>query len=223
MRDPLEFLEAASFLVVGAALVPFLLGLAIPYAVLRLRPGQAQDPDPQVGLKAILHYGFSLAILMIVGAISFLVSDALRDRKADILPPAGLQRPPAQNPAPAPRDFTRPQRVAVALIVAGFAIGLLHLILLLGFTNDRARPEARRVFVGCRLAVHSLVIFFFFTALLIEMFDVDTKMETIKVFLGVLIVWGPSWAVHLVLLRLYRFANYRPRPVRLSVDDLTDE
>jgi hypothetical protein len=225
VRDLLELLGALSILVVLVALVPFLLGLAIPYAILRLRPGQERDVDPQVGMKAVLHYAFSLSLLMIIGGISYLVVDALSDQQMGILPAQPPQFNPRGFPPAAPvhdREFTRPQRIAVALIVSGFALGALHLVLLLGFTNDRARPETRRVFVGCRLAVHSFVLLYFFTALVVELFD-EAKWETIKVFLGVLIVWGPSWAIHLLLLRLYRFANYRPRPVRLSMDETTDE
>src|SRR5262249_25160885 len=73
----------------------------------------------------------------------------------------------------------------------------------LGFTNDRRFPATRRVFVGWRLAIHSLVVLIAFTALVGQLFQKDPKWEDMKPFFGTLLVWVPSWLIHLLLLRFY--------------------
>lgn len=193
---------AAVFSGVLILLLPILLlGLAIPYAVLRIRDSRSDDPDPQVGLKSALHFIYSLSILLIVTGITVLVVDALQEKNKQPVGRPGFGQPqPAAKP---PTEFNTQQRTACALIVSGFAIGLLHLLLILGFTNDRRRPEVRRVFVGWRMAIHAVMVLATFTLLVIQVFQKEVQWESIKPTLGTLVVWGVSWVIHLVVLYIY--------------------
>ncbi len=184
-----------------------LLGLAIPYAVLYLRDGRNEDHDPEIGLKSALYFMFSLSILLILSGLTILVVDFLMGDKK--LAPAGKPL----------TEFSETQRNAAALMVSGFAIGLFHLVVILGFTNDRRYPAARRVFVGWRLAIHSLVVLVAFTALVMQLFQVDVGWEDMKMLFGVLLVWGPSWLIHLLLMRMYGSVAAAPRLRRPTLED----
>src|SRR5262247_3661522 len=89
-----------------------LLGLAIPYAVLRARDSREQ-PDSQLGLKAGLHYFLSVGILQFLTGLSIIALDLItRDdrvgRRAD----------------------DEATRVGIAVAAVGAAFAFLHLILL---------------------------------------------------------------------------------------------
>src|SRR5262249_49606347 len=116
------------------------------------------------------------------------------------------------------------QRNGFALIVSGFAFGLFHLFVILGFTNDRRFPAARRIFVGCRLAVHALVMLTAFTILVVQVFQPSFSFRDLRPILGVLMVWGPSWIIHIVLLRVYRSSRVSTRRrIEAAVGRLEDE
>jgi hypothetical protein len=187
---PSHFFESflAALAMVGA---PFaLLGLALAYAVLHLRDSRNEEHDPEIGIKSALYFLFSLSILLILTGLTFIVVDLLREDKST-------------STSKTLSDFNEMQRNGFALIVAGFALGLFHLVFILGFTNDRRFPAVKRVFVGWRLAIHSLVVLVTFTILVIQMFQKSIDFESVKQTFGVLLVWGPSWLIHLILLRFY--------------------
>ena len=184
-----------------------LLGLAIPYVVLYLRDGRNEEHDSEIGLKSALYFLFSLSILLILSGLTILVVDFLMDEK---------------GPFPAAKrlnDFSEAQRNAGGMMVAGFALGLFHLVVILGFTNDRRYPAARRVFVGWRLAIHSLVVLVAFTALVMQVFQRDVRWEDLKMLFGILLVWGPSWLIHLLLMRVYGSAARAPALRRPTLED----
>jgi hypothetical protein len=179
-----------------------LFGLAIPYLVLSLRDGQNEERDPEIGLKSALYFMFSLSVLLVLGGLTAVVVDALDERSA--------------------YDLSEAQRNGFAMIISGIAFGLFHLFVIMGFTNDRRFPAARRVFVGCRLAVCGLVFGTTFTILVVQVFQASLSFRELRPTLGVLMVWGPAWIVHLVLLRIYRSnspSRFRRRVDEPRVDD----
>lgn len=199
-----DVLRGLQFASLSFTLVLFLFfalpGLAVAYAVLKLQDARAEQHDPEIGIKAALYFIYSLSILVILTGINVLVVDALQDR-------------PNLGPNRNVEGLTEGQRVGCGLIVAGLALGLLHLILIKAATNDSRWPATRRVFVGWRFAIHGLIVLATFTALVILLFQRDVRWETIKDFLATLVVWGPSWLIHLVLLRTY--SNQRVTPGQL--------
>jgi hypothetical protein len=186
-----------------------LLALAFPYAVLRLRDGRDGPPDPQLGFKAAQHFFFSLGIFLALTGVTIIVVDLIID----------LGTPPRPGPQPGFQPFGGPQRprddfpnsaqrTGAAMILSGGMFGVIHLVLLLVLTSGPVSSPARRTFLGCRAAVHGLVVMFTLTALLIVFFQrSDGPAEfvlarTRNALIGVLLVWAPSWVVHFSLLRL---------------------
>ncbi len=193
---------------------------AIPYLVLRLRDSRNDRQDPQLGLKAALYFLFSVGILLFLYGLTTLVVDLLVDKA--FFQPRVLPRVPG---APArPKGLTQTQRIALALMVSGVAVSLLHLGLVKLITDDRP-PPARRMFVGWRLVIHSIVVVGAFTTLMVLLlWKVDQAnpgpnsekgiIELRKMMFGVLLVWIPSWVLHLVLLWFYSKPLFAPvRPV----------
>ena len=189
---PESFAFLSGFMIALALLPVALLGLAIPYAVLYVKDRRNEDHDSEIGLKSALYFMLSLSILLILTGLTILVVDFLLEDKR------------AQVPTPRPSgEFSPVQRNAFALMVSGFAIGLFHLVVILGFTNDRRYPATRRVFVGWRLAICSLVVLIAFTVLVVQVFQKDVRWDDLKPVFGTLLVWGPAWLIHLLLMRLY--------------------
>jgi hypothetical protein len=198
------------FVLYGFLLLPvLLLALAIPYAVLRLRD-RAEQPDPYLGLKAALYYFFSVAVLLALSGATCIAVDYLVENKLAAPAPfaqpgvAAVPRPAMGKPPPA--EFPNAaQRTGGALIVAGVAFALLHWFMLKVMTNDRSGLATRRLFAGWRLAIHGLVVMFAATALLVLLLqkDFSTDMDTMHTLGGVLLVWVPSWVIHLALVRHY--------------------
>jgi hypothetical protein len=91
------------------ALAPFaLLGLAIPYAVLKSRDARAEEHDPEIGLKSALYFIFSLAILIVLTGLTVLVVDALMESEDTSRNTPVFGQPPPPKPA---KEFTEAQRV----------------------------------------------------------------------------------------------------------------
>lgn len=186
----------------AGVLFPFLLlALAIPYAVLKLRRQRDEENDPQVGLKAALHYFFSVSVILFLSGFNILAVEWVREKKPPPAPVVGRQ---PKRPLAASITGENPtQRLGTALTFSGLTFGLAHLALIVLATNDRRWPAARRLFTGWRLAIHGLVILFVFTGLMITLFVEDLEMETLKSYLATLAVWMPAWAVDFTLLRLH--------------------
>jgi hypothetical protein len=159
-----------------------------------MREGKTGDADPQIGVKTALHYFCSAGILMVLMGLTIVFVDLFtrEDRAMQFGPPGVGQRMRAV-------DDSEAIRTGVAIMVTGFAFAVLHGLLLTG-TNDRKYPAARRAFTGTRLAIHGLVVLFCLTMLIVLLVQPRFEFGTIKPFLAALLVWGPSWVVHLVLL-----------------------
>jgi hypothetical protein len=191
-----------AYLVLFLAAVPLvLLSLAFPYAVLRLRDAHSKEPDPHLGFKAAQGYFFSLAVLLVLTGLTLIA--------VDVLLPLGV-------PGSARPEFPSPcQRTGAALIVAGGLFTLIHGLLGLTLRDPQGPSPVRRVFLGCRFAVHGVVLMVTLTALLVMLFqrrdglhESGAVTQARNFFLGVLLVWGPSWLVHLILFRLASVPPY---------------
>ncbi|MBI1917270.1 MAG: hypothetical protein HYS12_21430 [Planctomycetes bacterium] len=186
---------------VSWVVLPFLLlGLAIPYAVLRARDSREQ-PDSQLGLKAALHYFLSVGILQFLTGLSFICwyLITIEDRVA--------RQGNDENTL----------RTGAALAAVGAAFAFLHLILLVGTDDDR-KPIVRRTFTGWRFAIHGLVVLFSVTAWLVTIIQKDAHWKDVKPYFAIFLVWFPSWMIHVFLL-WKRAIGYRPDRVRSISDE----
>jgi hypothetical protein len=202
MVMPVEELRFMSMIgsaaVIGLLGLPFvLLSFAIPYALLRMQDARYDDHDPQIGLKAVLYFTFSLGVLIFLTGVNVLVYDLIREHSN-----MGFGRGAA--------GWRPEQRNGTALVVVGLAVCLGHLVLILAYTNDLSRPGTRRMFIGYRLAILAVTNLAAFTALIVTLFQENVKFEDLKFPLSVLAVWGVAWLVHLLLLR---FAARAGKPV----------
>jgi len=193
---------AAMVVIWVVALITTLLSFAIPYAILRIRDVRSERPDPQMGLKAAMYFFFSIGIMLFLNGLTVLVWDLLV-----IQPKRPLLFPQMKGLDPI-------QRIAIAGMVSGLIFALLYLGLVKGMTNDR-NPAARRMFAGWRMAFHGLVVIVVVTVLLAIYFQEDfggeRTLDTRKGLWGVLLVWGPSWILHVVLVWFYSQPLYEPR------------
>jgi hypothetical protein len=176
------------------AIPVLLLSLAVPYAILRMRENRNRTPDPQLGFKVAMHYFFSVAILLILFGLTAVVVEMMA-RGGD----------PRFDPDPEPFP-TEAQRAGFGMILSGVVFAAIHFFCLLTTATNPFTSPVRRTFLGCRLAVHGLIVMIAVTALLIGFFLRDGGgqggEQLRRGIFGVLMVWTPSWMVHLVLLRL---------------------
>jgi hypothetical protein len=170
-------------------LLPALLALAIPYAILALRDSRSEVRDPQVGWKALLYFMFSVSILIALYALTALLIARLQAAQA--------ARRSLQLIAWSPQE-----RTALAMLTSAILVGVVHLFLILCYSNTRRFPAARRIFLGCRSAVHALVVLAAFMLLVLEFYQPALDLEALKGPVCVLLVWMPSWLCHLILLRV---------------------
>jgi hypothetical protein len=102
---------------------------------------------------------------------------------------------------------------------AAGVVGVAHLFLVLFASNSGRFPAARRVFIGWRLAVHSLVVLTAFTMLTVQLFEPDVNVKSLRPTVSMLLVWVPSWVCHLILLRYARGTSPQPQAaMALPVD-----
>jgi uncharacterized membrane protein len=191
--DALESMYFGYALAWAVVAIPvLLLSLAVPYAILRLRDNRSRTPDPQLGFKVAMHYFFSVAILLILFGLTAVVVDLVASDGDPRFDP---------NPEPFPTEV---QRAGFGMILSGAVFAVIHFFCLLTTATNPFTSPVRRTFLGCRLAVHGLIVMTAVTALLIGFFlrDSGGGNHLRRVIFGVLMVWTPSWMVHLVLLRL---------------------
>jgi hypothetical protein len=208
---------------------PLLLSLAVVYGLLRSRDARSPAPDPHLGIKTVYYFAFSLSVLLALTGVTFIVSDAIEESdlfgapsRPDVDPmfgPVGPRR--FGDGMRGSSDWRTAQRLGSALIVAGLAVGLLHAVLILTTTNDLRRPGVRRVFIGYRLAIHGVVNLTAFTMLMMQLFQKeDFSRDVMSPVLAVLLIWGPSWIVHLVLLNFAaRGGAEAPRVPSVAFED----
>ena len=92
-----------------------LMGLAIPYAVLRLRDAKG-EPEAQAGFKAALYFFFSMSVMLILTGLTIIVVDLVMTTDFGLGPPRNrfAGREPFPNEA---------QRTAFGFLISG---GLLR-------------------------------------------------------------------------------------------------
>src|SRR5262249_37244416 len=142
------------------ALLPLLLGLAIPYAVLPYRDSRSVERDPQLGLKPPLYFSSSVSVLLFLSRFTLLSVAALLELQLFGTGGGGggvFGRPRG--------GFTPLQRIGSAFMFAGFSFGLVQFVLIHMATNNRKWPLVRRVFGGWRMAVAGMVVLTMFTVL----------------------------------------------------------
>src|SRR4051794_33367841 len=109
--NPFELAGVAGGLMV-LSLSPFvLLGLAIPYAILKLKDARGIEHDPQIGLKAVLHFVWSLCILLFLTGLTTLVIDLITEKASP--PPTPFGRVAVIQPS---SGFNDTRRTATALM-----------------------------------------------------------------------------------------------------------
>jgi hypothetical protein len=224
LRDLVALGQALALGVFFAPIV--LLALAIPYAVLRVQDSTRPEHDPQLGLKTALYFMYSLSILMILIGLTIYaidlglnrfgaVNEELKVREAPQGAPQGkrlvLEKAARKDLGTYLTELSPVKRTSYALIVAGLVFFFFHLVVIVGWTNQRRWPEARRVFVGWRFAIHSLVVFSDVTVVIWYLFQKDPERDWLVRMFAILAVWLPSWILHLILLRLYRGIGSKPK------------
>jgi hypothetical protein len=211
-----------------------LLALALPYVVLRLSDARRRYPDPQLGFRAAQYFFFSLGVLLALSGLSTIVVDLVQQaleppQRGGVVFPVpfgGQNRPPRSE---FPNDA---QRSGAAMILSGLLFAGVHFALVLLLARERRRPSpTRRMFLGCRFAVHGTVVLIAMTGLLIVVFQRSdpgrdfAMIEMRNFFIGVLFVWLPSWGVHFVLMRLASVSpsSYRDRFADEEDDEEAEE
>jgi hypothetical protein len=176
------FWEPLAYGLVGVVL---LASLPLGYwAILRHPEGQGST-DVQLGLKVVLHYAFSLSLLMALTGAAMVVGDWLQ---------------------PEGQWWSETQRTGVALVLVGGGFAGIYWSVLRFGTNDPLLPLAGRFFTGWRLALHCLVLLVSSAWLLVLLLQVPPRDYAQRVALstrqhylyGVVLVWGLSWLLHLL-------------------------
>lgn len=185
----------------GLALLPVaLLALAVPYTIIRLR-GETR-PDSQLGAKVAFQFFFSSSIMIGLTGLTILAVDwMLREGSAPPPTEIGFERLTLESWTAA--GFNTAQRIGFAFILSGLAGAAIH-ALLLHATTVIHRHRIRRTFIGWRFAIHGVIAMFALTALLVILlqpkpFEQPT-VSAVRAVTAVLLVWGGSWVVHLILL-----------------------
>jgi heme/copper-type cytochrome/quinol oxidase subunit 2 len=181
-----------------------LVSLALGYVTLRQRDDRGTAHDPQLGLKVALHYFVSVCVLMVVAGAALAVGDLLQVN---------------------PELWSATQRTATALVVVGLVFATVHLLMLRHGTNNAQYPAAGRFFTGWRFAIHGFVVIGASAWLLALLLQMDPRAPDARdltaarerFLYGVLLIWGPSWLIHLGL--LWRYAAKLPSGVSWDAKD----
>ena len=179
----------------------FLLGLAFPYAILRVRDAQMEQRDNQVGIKAGLYYFLSISVYLILSGLTVIVIDLTKEEK-----PAGPQEQMLARMMQA--DDFEALRFGTGLVISGTIFLAAHFALIRFMTNDARFPATRHVYNGWRFAISGLVVMFSLTALIVIMLQKDDLAELKRSALSTLVVWCPAWLIDLSLLNSRRKLPY---------------
>jgi hypothetical protein len=194
-------LGIAAVMLIGVSLMPvILLALAVPYAVVRLKA--EAPPDSQLGVKVVVHFFFSAAILLMIAgvtmfAVDWMARDSLPNEDTDnVLGRTTLASITAKS-------LNMTQRIGLGMILGG-AIGAGVHALILFFCSDLHRQRIRRTFIGWRFAIHGVVLMFTVTLMIILFLQPEPLRPPVALPLRVVtathLVWGSSWLLHLALL-----------------------
>jgi hypothetical protein len=195
--------------------LPLLLGLAIPYAILHYRDGRSAERDPQIGLKAALYFFLSVSVFIFLLGASILVVETLNEMQ--LFGPVGgggFRGGPKAG-------FNVMKRSAAGFMFTGFTFGLVQFVIIHMMTNNRKFPLVRRVFGGWRLAVSGMVVLTWFAILVQMLFQENVQFDEAQDAFAVLFVWTPAWLIDLILLRTrsqqeYPLEDDEPIPERFG-------
>jgi len=206
-----------------AVLLGTLLVAGVAYVVLRYRDAHNPVKDAHIGIKTVLHCFLSSSVfLMLIGGSTVLNDVMTKKLREELTRPVLAEKPKDKQQE---EFLTDNVRRGLATATTGGMFALLTFIILLMGTNDLRWPMVRRVFVGYRFAIHFVMVIML-TSRLVELSfmreitqaaggrDADTlKKERELQFLdniSYLAVWGASWLLHLILIRLYSAQSVVP-------------
>lgn len=217
-------------------IIPLVLaGLAVAYVGLRIRDTRAEQPDPELGVKAAFHALLNAGVLLALTGASIaaidIVGEAIEGRQPKNAPVVNVPGgPPRVNPPPRQQPeelFDRvSQRVAWPLIVSGALFALVALLLVKVATNDSRYPAARRAFAGLRLVVGGLNVFVAVTLMIEMLFQKEMpNLRPFAVGIGLLAVWMPTAAVSLFQMKMGARHGYYvpPKPKKTREWDADEE
>jgi hypothetical protein len=221
---------ASAFVTIGLLPLSFL-ALAVAYIGLRIRDAREEHSDPELGLKAGLYFFMNVGILLALSGVTIAVSDLLGEAMAGPKPlpnqpnPGAFGRPGFNQPPPQNDPFldSVSQRIAWPLVISGVLAALLSLLAIYMVTNHHRFPAVKRTFAGWRMAVAG-VSALTGLVLLTQLFFQKNQdnLRSYGVALGVLIVWLPTLAIQVSLMKSYSKAAYyvppKPKQVRLGRD-----
>jgi len=177
-----------------------LLGLAVPYLVIRLKA--ESPPDPQLGAKIVFQFFFSAAMLVALAGTTMFAVDWLT---RDYIPNEETGNPLGRSTfeSLSAKGFNVTQRIGLGMILSGGAVAALH-ALLIHSTTLTHRQRIRRTFIGWRFAIHGVIVLFGLTLLLTlvlqrEPFQMPIVLP-LKAVTAATLVWAISWVVHLLML-----------------------
>jgi len=193
LANLLALTELTTLLVSGFLAVTLLLSLVLPYFPLRQAAGSA-ELDPQLGLKVVLQFCFSVCVLVFLLGLTIVVR-GLFEEFSSARGAGGLGR------------GAYPYEVGSYLAGAGLVLAGMYLSSLYCGSNQRRFPAAGRFYTFWRFAVHNLVIIGVVCLLAVTVAEpapnrqpsYNEYMTRQWVLLATLVVWGPSWLIHLWL------------------------
>jgi hypothetical protein len=209
-------------------------GLAVAYIGLRLRDAKSDPSDPELGIKAAFYTFLTAGILLALTGLSLSIIDFLgeafegnqpKQQQQPFNPQFNPGRLPPPPPPQQPNDpFDRvSQRVAWPLVISGVLCSLVSLLLIKAGTNDARFPAARRTFVGLRLVIAGLNVMIAVTLLIELLFQKDlATTRPYAVAVGMLIVWLPTTAIQLFLMKMYAKLPYFVPPKPKKTDFAED-
>ncbi len=192
LANLLALTELTTLLVSALLAVVLLLSLVLPYFPLRRSAGA--KGDAQLGLKVLLQFCFSVCTLLFLLGVTIVVRGLFEDFSS-ARGAGGLGR------------GTYPYEVGgylagAALILAGMYLASLHY-----GTDERLCPAVGRFYTFWRFAVHNLVIITAVCLLAVTVAEPPPNRQPFYneymtrqwVLMATLLIWGPSWLVHLWL------------------------
>jgi hypothetical protein len=155
-----------------------------------------------------------MAVLLILTGLTMMSVDLITKESTS----SQKTQPPGRQPIFQTDDewFNPTQRTGVALILSGLLAALVHFLVALVMTNRHNWARVRRTFAGWRFAIHGVIVLVCTSSLIVlvlqkKAFE-DDNFRAMKAFFAVLIIWFPSWLLHLGLLKIYSLASRPERP-----------
>lgn len=200
------FTEATWLFVIGSATVVLLLTLVLSYVHLR-RLDEPSKADPQLALKVLLQFCFSVCLLVFLAGLTAVVRGAMEE----YLWGRGTGESTYE--------------VGGYLGLAGAVLATMYYCSLHFGTNHRLFPAAGRVYTFWRFAFHNFVLIAAVSLLAVTLSEpVPNRRSPYHdylarqwTFLAALVVWGPSWLIHLWLVWKHSASGASTRSISWDV------